>query len=110
MHKTYARKKHCSVIEVALDLRNSSEASAFREWCRKISEAHKANNRKALIRLIKGFIEECESWSENFGDDQVGGQISINLFGVGIQTNMADPVASIRRKLMKHLVFLRELI
>lgn len=105
-----ARKKGCSAIEAALDIRKSSEASAFREWCRKISEAHKANNRKALIRLIKGFVQECESWCKNFGDDEVGGQISINLFGIGIQRNTADPVASIRRKLMKHLVFLRELI
>lgn len=107
---TVSKKKNCTILDATLSLRASAEATAFRKWCAEITEAYETSDRKSLFKLLRGFISECDRWSKDLGADRPGGQISLNFFGIGIQTEIPEPITSIQRRFTKHLVFLRDLV
>lgn len=105
-----SRNKKCSLLDAALEIRESTNATAFRNWCKEIQISHQEGNNKEIRKLLKGFLMECEKWSQlsENNKDPIGA-ISFVLFGVGISIDVGKTIKSLERRLSKHLIFLREL-
>jgi len=107
-----SKNRKVPLLDVALDLRQSKTAIAFRKWSNEVSEAYRASDRRSLVKLLRGLIRECERWKTELRHRQKGGRLSLSFFGIGIQIDedIPDLVSALRRKFSKHLLFLRDLV
>jgi hypothetical protein len=106
-----SRDKKCSMLEAAIEMRDTGNAKAFRKWCREIGDAYRNSDRKALYDLLSGFIDECQRWSQQEKIADRKSQFSVSLLGtLGYQVELPDPVQKLHEKRSKHLLFLRDLI
>lgn len=105
-----AKNNKCSLLDAALEIRGSSNATAFRNWCKDIQTAHREGNSKEIRKLLKGFLKECQQWAQSTEPNKTPvGTISFVLFGVGVSIDAEKAINSLERRLSKHLIFLREL-
>lgn len=104
-----AKKKNATPLEIAIDIRNSKNARAFRKWCNEILLAYEEKNRKELIRLLKALYQESLHWQHLFGNADKTGSIGISLFGINYEEQVSLAY-EIQVKFRKHILFLRDMI
>ena len=71
MVMSYAARKKCRVYEAIIEIRNSKNATKFREWCQVYSKAGMAGRpgRKEQVELHKDLVKACNTWKDDIKED-----------------------------------------
>jgi hypothetical protein len=112
MRRVYslAREKGITPLDAAIEIRNSKNAVAFRNWSKEVLNAYEQGSRKDLIRLLKALQSECHHWIKKMDDGDSNSSLSISLFGINYKQDIPDPFYKLQTRFRKHILFLREMI
>lgn len=67
----YARKNGLSLLESAIEIRNSKNARSYRAWCKTLSDVTASGRagRKDLQRILADLDHVCDVWSKDIGEE-----------------------------------------